>query len=131
MSSTAQAIIFAAFRLSGEWDSGSNPTTQQQTDALEALNDMMSGFEAEGIALGWTPMAAVANTVTTPDWALEGIKANLLKRIAPQYGLPVPAVIAELARLGLERMRANGLQPPEAEMDHLPQRTLIYNIKTG
>lgn len=61
--------------------------------AIEALNSMMERWEADGLALGWQPVANPSDTVPIPKEAEDGVTYNLSVRLAPEYGVDIhPAV---------------------------------------
>ena len=67
---------------------------KEKEDAIEELNHMMRELEGDGIVIGWTPVSAVTDTITTPDWSWRMIYLRLAILISPEYGkTPSPLVI--------------------------------------
>jgi hypothetical protein len=72
--------------------------SNEATDAIRYLNRMMFAWEAKGVALGYTVVSSLGDTVTVPDGALEGIVLNLAIKLAPQYDVAVSMDLRENAR---------------------------------
>jgi hypothetical protein len=76
--------------------------------AIKYLNRMMAKFDAQGISLGYTQVADLADEITVADGALDGIVKNLAISLFPQYsvpGTPIDPLLVEQARDGLDTMR--------------------------
>ena len=85
--------------------------------AIRALNDMMFAWDADGINLGYTAVSDLADPLTVPLGAIEGIKANLAIRLAPRYlrkDQLVPASLVELAKMGKATARELSVTVSEA-----------------
>lgn len=68
--------------------------------AIRILNDMMTDWDARGIALGYTEVSDMGDVLTVPPGAIRGIKSNLAIDLAPKYDVvPTPALV-EMARQG-------------------------------
>jgi hypothetical protein len=52
---------------------------------IDALNDMMTEWNASGIALGYTVVDDAGDVLTVSDSALGAIKYNLAMRLAPEF----------------------------------------------
>jgi hypothetical protein len=97
-------------------------------DGLRALNMMVRRWEANGLALGWSDVAAPEDALPLPAEAEEAVGYNLALRLASRYGVDVSPDIAVLARDGLsalrrDRMVAAPLSPDAGEYGG-------YNIRT-
>lgn len=82
---------------------------EDMSDAIDALNAMVRRWEADGIALGWSPVSSPSDVVPAPDEAEEALIYNLAIRLAPDFGVdPMPAVIggANTFKAALERDQA-------------------------
>ena len=62
-------------------------------------------LDAQGIALGYTVISGLADTVTIPPGAEQGLVMNLALIIAGQFGAVPLATTALAAKEGLEAMR--------------------------
>lgn len=67
------------------------------------LNRMMNTVPFVG--LGYTTITLPADLVTIPDGAVDGVIANLAKRLLPNYDLPLTAELNEAAKEGLNNIR--------------------------
>jgi hypothetical protein len=83
--------------------------SDETADALDALNRMMSSWEAINIRLGYTPVDNVSDSVTVPSGAIRGIVSNLAIEIAPDYGVEIHPGLLQQAREGMRSIRRLGL----------------------
>lgn len=74
--------------------------------ALRALNAMMRAWEADGLSLGWSDVAAAQDAMPTPPETDEAIGANLAVRLAARYGVQVSQTTVALASSGVSLIRA-------------------------
>lgn len=68
------------------------------------LNRMMFAFDSDGIDLGYTEVLTLADPITVPEGAIEGMIANLAVRLARQYMKPISADLAARAAEGERTM---------------------------
>ena len=54
MADTAQQLITKAYRKAGAVSSGADPTADELSDGLDALNDMLYNLSEQGITVPWT-----------------------------------------------------------------------------
>jgi hypothetical protein len=66
--------------------------------AVIALNRMMASWEGSGIALGYTAVSSLADLITVPEYALDGIEQNLALRLAPEFDGMVSPLLVQNAR---------------------------------
>lgn len=77
----------------------------EQDEALAAiryLNDLMTGLDARGMALGFTKVDSLDDLVTVPDGALMGIKAQLSINLAPKFRANISGELVQRARDGMK-----------------------------
>lgn len=101
---------------------------------LPALNHMMARWEEDGVSVGWAPATNIANAVTAPDSALEGIAANLAVVLAPEYGVTPSAVVAAMADGGYRAIQRDSIKDTiePVEMTHIPATDDSgFDINTG
>lgn len=77
-------------------------------DYIFALNNFMLALDAEGVALGYTEVSDLGDTVTVPNGALRGIIANMAIEVAPDYGGQVTEGLRIAAADGMRVMRLLG-----------------------
>ena len=86
-------IVTRALRLIQVIDPLQSVKSADMETAIVALNGMMARIEADGIALGWSPVANPSDDLPLPVEAEQAIAYNLAVTVAPEYGVtPLPAV---------------------------------------
>jgi len=88
-SRTARDVIAYAF-----WDLGvvADQEALNETQAnsgFRKLNDLMAGFESEGIRYAHTDLASLDSVVNVPDGQLRNLGLMLQRELADQYGVPL------------------------------------------
>lgn len=91
---------------------------EDMSDAIEALNAMMARWEADGIALGWSPVSNPSDDVPIPDEAIEPVWYNLALRMRANYGGDIEADVAALAEDGLRRLQADVTSRDAARLNY-------------
>jgi len=77
-------------------------------DYIFALNNYMLALDADGVALGYTQVSNLGDTVTVPVGALRGLIANVAIEVAPDYDGKVTNALIAAAADGLKVMRKLG-----------------------
>lgn len=113
--STVSDITRRALRLINVLDSNESPESQQSDDAIMALNAMMTRWEADGRAMGWSDVANPSDTMPTPPEADQAIAANLAVLLSPEYdAAPSPILVAmadnSLRSLQRDRLMADPIR---------------------
>jgi hypothetical protein len=72
---------------------------------MRALNDMVSEWDISGLALGFTLLTNITDTVTVPAGLIGALKTNLALRLAPQFDYEITAGLAESAKSGMKAIR--------------------------
>lgn len=106
---TAATLIADALSLIQVQDPAQPVSPKKMTTGIKALNRMMARWEADGLSLGWSPVASPSDELPIPEEAEEAVEYNLAVRLAPRYGVTVePAVIggANTFLAALERDQA-------------------------
>lgn len=78
-------------------------------DFIFAMNNYMLSLDAGGIALGYTEVNSLGDTLTVPTGALRGIIANMAIEVSPDYGGQISAGLIAAAAEGLKVMRRLGV----------------------
>ncbi|HEX7971888.1 MAG TPA: hypothetical protein VF501_06680 [Thiobacillus sp.] len=82
---TARYLIEDAFHRIAVLSEDEAPTAEQFVRGLTVLNDMMNGFEAEGIQYDHTDLIDT-DTVNVPDFLLRSVGWMLCDELADEYG---------------------------------------------
>jgi hypothetical protein len=109
---------------------------QAMQDAIRALNGMMQRWEADGVSVGWTDVAAPDDTLPAPAEAEEAISYNLAVRLRARYGVAIDPDVIQMATDGLAALRADVIANTfnRISYDDLPMGEGWcggYNITTG
>lgn len=92
-------------------EAGDSPLQPDEyADFLYAMNNWMAGLEAKNIKLGYTSVDNVADVVTVPDGAIEGIIANMAIRVSTDYGGKISGPLVLQAKEGMANIRRLGMQ---------------------
>ena len=88
-SRSARDVISYAF-----WDLGvvadqETLNDTQGNSGLRKLNDLLAGFESEGIRYAHTDLASLDTVVNVPDGQLRNVGLMLQRELANQYGVPL------------------------------------------
>jgi len=91
--------------------------------AIRALNDMMFAWDARGITLGYTSVSDMADILTVPPGAIEGIKANLSIKLASKYNdVSVSPELKQNAKEGYDTCLNLAVETAQSEYPYtLPQ----------
>lgn len=95
--------------------------------AIGVLNSMMARLEANGIALGWSPVANVAETLPVPDQAIEPLGYLLASRLRSRYGVALDPDVVEGANTAMSQLRRDQMRATPLEWDRTGSR---YDIVT-
>ena len=125
-------VITEAFRKSGIINPRETPGASKGADGLELLNDMMSDWEDDGIELGYYPQTSLSGTIPIEDKHLRGVKYNLSRAIAADYGVDLPAETVRIAELTLARLEKATTEEFSTDFSHMPLgRSNGFNINNG
>jgi hypothetical protein len=125
--------IQRALRLLGVIDPNEPVEPEDMQNGLLALNAMLRRWEANGLAVGYTPISTGSATLTVPDEALEVIDYQLAIRLAPEYDTePSPTVAATATQLLAELKRDRMVEMPMTQTLDTPHgfRTGKYDTLT-
>jgi hypothetical protein len=113
---TAHDVITRALRTIGALAGGEMPTSDDAADALRTLNDMLAGWEMEGIRM-LLPDLALTDTIQVPRPQIEGIVLGLAMALAQEYGRTVNPVLAMRARRTYRALQTAYFDMPESRGD--------------
>lgn len=90
---TVAKLVARSLRLIQVIDAVQPVKPQDMASAIDALNAMVRRWEADGLALGWSPVASPSDDVPIPDEAEEAVAYNLAIRLAPEFGVEPSLVV--------------------------------------
>lgn len=117
MATTTRDIVDGAAKRLGLIRAGEALEAADAADILQALNDMLAGFEAKGLNLGRTKKLKLSNAFLLTEIHEEGLKAMLAERVAEDFGLPVTRLLARDARAGRNALSADYRLPDPMRVD--------------
>jgi len=119
---TVAKVVGRALRLIQVIDARQPVKASDMETAIEAMNAMIRRWEADGISLGWTPNDNPSDEVVVPDEAVQAVAANLAVVLAPEYGVAVSAVVAQMASAGMnDLMRDQAVATPIRPILSVPE----------
>lgn len=104
---TAQDIIKGAMRKLGVLASNEEPSAEDATDGLEALNDMCNAWDGQDIYTGFSTLAAVTDDFVLEERHHGAAKAMLAVYMAPNFGASVSKELAQQAYQGALALKAD------------------------
>jgi len=102
-------------------------------DVIGVMNAMVTRWEASGLALGWSNVTAVDDTMPSPDEAEEAIVYNTALRVCSEYNKQMKPNDMDLARQFLGELRRDRLvEMPLRIVNDLPapEASNRWNILT-
>lgn len=81
-------------------------------DFIFTMNNFMFDLDANGISLGYTEVTNLADNVTVPVGALQGVIYNTAVLCAPEYDGEVTPMLFRIAEESLKTMRKLGQRIP-------------------
>lgn len=107
MATTARTVCRTALRnILSESAEAVEPTAAELKDVLEALNDMLASLSVNGINISHQTLALDDN-LNLDEAHMQGIKAMLSVKIAPQFGAAVDPLIAFDAQMGKTALQSD------------------------
>ena len=76
MTVTAQQLITRAYRTAGAVSSGDDPTADELSDGLEALNDMLANWAQEHVSVGYEENEAFTLTIGDNSYLISSTSAE-------------------------------------------------------
>jgi hypothetical protein len=126
-------LITGALRKLNVINEIATPSAEQGADCLEALNDMLAQWEADGISLQYFKQSSTTDAFPCQDYTVTGVRAALAIRVAGDFSASVSTELAAEFDSGFATIlrKAMTKQLPEASMSHLPGVYRQFNILTG
>jgi len=124
-------IITTAFRIINIINENEPPSSELAAEGLEAMNDLLADWEADGIELGYFPQTVLADTSPIEDKDLRGVKFNLAGELAGRKGSPISAASVLIAQTSFERLSKGTSEIIENSFDHLPSSRRAFDINNA
>lgn len=110
---------------------GSDVSTAELSDFINAMNDYMASLGGLGVRLGYTTVSAGTDEVTIPDSCVRGLVANMAIEVAPDYGAEISPGLSRAATEGFATMQRVAREPVRASFpDTLPMGSGNSNVYT-
>lgn len=90
-------LITRSLRLLRVVDANEAPEAKDAETALEALNQLMVRWEADGVALGWSELEDVSQEMTVPFESIRAITYNLAAELRLEYGVALDGKLEQVA----------------------------------
>ncbi len=125
-----ERIVTRALRVLRVVDATETPEAEDMASGIDALNDMMARWEADGVSLGWAPVEGPADELPAPTEAEEAIRLNLAIALRPEYGFELGQDVYMRAEAGLAALRRDVLSANPLHMRTRQPCASRYNIRT-
>ena len=96
---TPKQILKRALRYIGVLRASEEPSASEANDALEVFNDMLKGFQIDGVKINHVD-AAWTDTLPYPDELKDPFVYLSAARLAPEYGKQVDQLLYDMADKG-------------------------------
>ena len=124
-------VITTALRIVNIIDENQPATPELAAEGLEAMNDLLADWEADGIELGYFPQTILADTSPIEDQDLRGVKYNLALEIAARKDGKVTQAAIAVASVSKARLAKGTAEIIENSFDHLPSSRRIFDINNA
>lgn len=121
---TVAKVINRALRVIRVLDAGEAASGEDAETAIEALNDMATRWEANGLSLGWQNVSLPGDTLPAPDESHEALSFNLAVRLAAEYDVSIDAAVYAGAQTALNELRRDRITTnPLRQVAQVPAAT--------
>lgn len=122
MSTTVIQLITDSLRLVNVINANQSPSAEQGISVLHILNEMLADAQADGIRLGWYPIADadIANEAPLSDEDIRGVKFCLALEICPYFGIEPLSQMKENAADAYAKLAKRAPQYMESDLTFLP-----------
>ena len=106
---TASDIVSRALRLLTVLDPHEAAEAEDFETGTLALNAMCARWEANGMAIGWSPIVNPADDLPCPPEVEEALAYNLAVRLRPEYNVQLAQDVIEIAKEGMRALMRDRL----------------------
>lgn len=128
---TNRDIITTALRIINIIDENQPATSELAAEGLEAMNDLLADWDADGIELGYFPQTNLSATSPLEDKDLRAIKYNLALEIAGRKNTAISPANIAIASVAKERLEKGTTEIFENSFDHLPSTRRVFDISNA
>lgn len=132
-SKTARTLITEVMQDLGVVRDEESMSAAQGNYGLRKLNDMLAGFESEGIHYAHTDLSSLDSVVNVPDGQLRNVNLMLQRELATAYGAPMSDDDRDAMHKAKMALQAYYSVPITSapEMALRPRRFGRYNFQQG
>lgn len=135
MSLTNQQVINKALQELYVLESGQSPSSDESSDVLALLNQMMAEWAVSDKDLNFPPQDTLSDTCPIPTWAERGVIASLAIEAAPMFDAVISSALVAKYEDGVTTITRTLINHnlEKTDMSHLPQGQgygYRYNIET-
>lgn len=118
---TAAELTRSALRLIKVASEMSPPSADQERGGLQALKDMISAWEVEGINIGVYPPTRLDEDLQEPEWAASAIKYVLAEQLAATYERELSSNVLKLIVSAHEQLQmGSSVEHPSQHQSNMP-----------
>lgn len=103
-------------------DENESPSAEQGIKSLHKLNEMLADAQADGLALGWYPIADadIATNAPLRDEDIRAVQACLALELCPSFGMEPAQQVKENAGDAYAKLCKRYIKYFEADLTFLP-----------
>ena len=131
---TLGEMITKALRKANVIRENESPSAEQNRDAIDTFNGLMSQFDADGIDLGDYPVTVIGDTLDLEREHEEPVKIIFALVLQIDHGIPIEQGLAAMAQGAEKFLLRNTFVKPDPNLDFAPlgrANRLNSNILTG
>ena len=113
-------MITKALRKAGVIRENQSANAEQNRDAIDTFNGLMSMYDADGIDLGDYPVTVIADELDLEREHIEPVKTIFALALQIDHGLPVDAGLLGLAERFEKFLLRNTFVKPDPNLSHTP-----------
>ena len=123
MTTTVIDLITDACRLVNLIDENESPPPEMGIKCLHLLNELMADAQADGVQMGWYPIADADISATAPlaDEDIRAVKVCLAVEICPYFGVEPLQQLKDNAADAYTKLVKRKVRYVESDVSFLPQ----------
>ncbi len=113
-------MITKALRKAGVIRENQSASAEQNRDAIDTFNGLMSQFDADGVDLGDYPVTVIGDTLDLEREHEEPVKTLFALALQIDHGLPLDEGLVFLADRAEKFLLRNTFVKPDPNLNHTP-----------